>query len=81
MGWREWIIAGAVVTFAGGQIVPAYTHPLDSKKHFHTQVEGEYMHVGTTGDIVTVLGSGTIDTRITPGSGTLTLEGGQSRVV
>lgn len=81
MGLRDWVIAGAVVTFAGGQMVPAYTHPFDSKKHYHTHVEGEYTYVGATGDSFTALASGSIDTRVTPGTGTLTLEGGQSRVV
>ncbi len=66
MGWKDWIITGTVVTFAGGQIVPPYTHPLDSKKHYHTHVE---LH--TMVNTVTVSPTNTL---ITPGTGPLKIE-------
>jgi hypothetical protein len=79
MDWRDWFIVGTVVTFAGGQISHAYTHPLDSKQQ-HDDPRGIYTVVRSTGNL-TVVGSGTLGTTITPGTGTLTLEGGQGRIV
>lgn len=78
MNWRDWVIAGAVVTFVGSQTVPAYIDPFEPKKDHHTHLE-TYEPVRTTDNIVMpFLLTGT---RITPGTGTLTLEGGQSLVV
>ncbi len=77
MDWRDWVITGAVVTFAGGQIVPAYTHPLEPKKDSHTHLE-KYEQVRTMDNIVApFLLTGT---RITPRTGSLTIEGHQPRV-
>ena len=79
MDGRDWIVVGTAVFFVGGQIAHAYTHPLDSKQQ-HDEPRGIYTVVRST-DNLTVLGSGTLGTTITPGTGTLTLEGGQGRVV
>lgn len=73
MDWRDWVIAGTVVTFVGGQIAHAYTHPLDLKKQ-HDEPRGIYTVARSTGNL-TVIGSGSLDTTITPPTGTLVMEG------
>ncbi len=77
MNWKQWGTGMVIFTFVGVQTAHAY-HPRDTREQFHTHVEGGYTHVGTRGGIVIVLTTGS---SITPGTGTLTLEGGQSRVV
>jgi len=72
MEWLGWIIAVAVVTFVGGQIVHTYRHPFEPKKCSHTHRE-KYEPVRTTDNILSAfLLTGT---RITPPSGNITLEG------
>ena len=73
MEWRRYITTGTLVTFVGGAIAHAYAHPFDPKKE-HDEPTGIYSVVRSTGNL-TVIGSGTIDTPITPGTGTLTIEG------
>jgi len=80
MGLKEWILPTVLgSTLVAAPFIDAVKDPLDSKEHFHTHVDVGYMHVSTTGNIV-ILPPRT-DTRITPGTGTLTLEGQQSYVV
>ncbi len=77
MEWLGWIIAVVVVTFVSSQIAHAYSQPPESKSHFHTHLE-KYAPVRTMDNIVApFLLTGT---RITPRTGSLTIEGHQPRV-
>jgi len=77
MGLKEWGTGMVIFTFLGVQTAHA-VHRLEPKKDSHTHLE-KYEQVRTTDNIVMVQTTG--GTRITPGTGTLTLEGGQTRVV
>jgi len=78
---RRYNTAGTIlVIFAGGVVAHAYLHPFDPKK-VHDEPTGIYSRISSLSPNLTVIGSGTLGTTISPGTGTLTLEGGQGRIV
>ena len=81
MAWYEWIgptVLGS--TLVVGPFIHVVKDPLHMEKPPHVELKGIYRPFSATGNPTTT-GSGSLDIPITPGTGTLTLEGGQSRVV